>query len=94
MYLLARYIFEELGNRRYEWKCNNLNEPSHRAARRLGFTYEGVFRQHMIVKSSNRDTAWYSILDSEWPARKAAMERWLDDSNFDGDGRQRSALSR
>lgn len=93
MYLLARYIFEDLGYRRYEWKCNALNEPSRRAAVRLGFTYEGLFRQHMIVKGANRDTAWYSMLDAEWPARKAAFERWLSPDNFDAQGRQRNALS-
>ena len=72
-YLIARYAIETLGYRRYEWKCDDRNEPSKRAARRFGFTYEGTFRQHMIVKGQNRDTAWYSILDSEWPARKAAF---------------------
>jgi RimJ/RimL family protein N-acetyltransferase len=89
MYLLARYVFEELGYRRYEWKCHALNERSRAAALRLGFTFEGIFRQHMIVKSRNRDTAWYSMLDSEWPARK----RWLAPENFDPDGRQRTPLS-
>jgi RimJ/RimL family protein N-acetyltransferase len=93
MYLMARHVFEDLGYRRYEWKCNALNAPSWRAARRLGFTYEGVFRQHLIVKGRNRDTAWFSMLDSEWPARKAAFERWLDPANFDADGRQRTSLS-
>ena len=77
MYLLARYVFESLGYRRYEWKCNALNAPSVRAARRLGFTFEGIFRQHMLVKGRNRDTAWFSMLDREWPARKAAFQRWL-----------------
>jgi RimJ/RimL family protein N-acetyltransferase len=93
MYLLARYIFEDLGYRRYEWKCNALNDPSRAAALRLGFSYEGIFRQHMIIKGENRDTAWYSMLDSEWPARKARLEAWLAPSNFDADGRQRTALS-
>jgi RimJ/RimL family protein N-acetyltransferase len=88
MYLMARHVFEDLGYRRYEWKCDALNEPSRRAALRLGFKYEGTFRQHMLVKGRNRDTAWYSMLDSEWPDRKAAFERWLDPANFDGDGRQ------
>jgi RimJ/RimL family protein N-acetyltransferase len=92
MYLMARYVFEELGYRRYEWKCNALNEPSRRAALRFGFTFEGIFRQHMIVKGRNRDTAWYSMLDKEWPARKAAFERWLDPANFDEQGRQKSKL--
>jgi len=94
MYLFARYVFEELGYRRYEWKCDALNEPSRRAALRLGFTFEGVFRQHMIVKGKNRDTAWYSMLDGEWPARKEAFEKWLDPANFSADGRQRSPLAR
>lgn len=93
MYLLARHIFEELGYRRYEWKCDSLNAPSQRAALRLGFTYEGTFRQHMINKGRNRDTAWYSILDGEWPARRARLERWLDTSNFDSLGQQKMALS-
>lgn len=93
-YLLARYVFDQLGNRRYEWKCNALNEPSRRAALRYGFTFEGVFRQHLIVKGKNRDTAWYSMLDSEWPARKAAFEAWLDPANFDAAGRQIKPLSR
>jgi RimJ/RimL family protein N-acetyltransferase len=93
MYLMARHIFEDLGYRRYEWKCNALNAPSRSAALRLGFTFEGVFRQHMIVKGCNRDTAWFSMLDSEWPKRKAAFERWLDPENFDGEGRQKVSLS-
>ncbi len=93
MYLMARHAFEDLQYRRYEWKCNALNAPSRRAAERFGFTFEGIFRQHMIVKGLNRDTAWYSMLDSEWPARKAAFERWLDPANFDADGKQRSRLS-
>jgi RimJ/RimL family protein N-acetyltransferase len=93
MYLMARHVFEELGYRRYEWKCNALNAPSRRAALRFGFTFEGIFRQHMIVKGRNRDTAWFSMLDSEWPARKANFERWLDPSNFGADGRQKVALS-
>jgi RimJ/RimL family protein N-acetyltransferase len=93
MYLMARHIFEDLGYRRYEWKCNALNAPSRRSALRLGFTFEGIFRQHLIVKSRNRDTAWFSMLDSEWPARKANFERWLDPSNFGADGRQKVALS-
>jgi len=92
-YLLARHVFEALGFRRYEWKCNDLNAPSKRAAVRFGFTWEGLFRQHMIVKARNRDTAWYSMLDSEWPARKAAFERWLAPENFDAAGRQKISLS-
>jgi RimJ/RimL family protein N-acetyltransferase len=93
MYLLARYVFEDLGYRRYEWKCNALNEPSRRAALRLGFTFEGIFRQHMIIKEKNRDTAWFSLLDSEWPVRKRAFERWLDESNFDSEGNQKTRLN-
>jgi RimJ/RimL family protein N-acetyltransferase len=92
-YLFARYVFDELGDRRYEWKCNALNAPSRRAAERFGFTFEGIFRQHMIVKGRNRDTAWFAMLDSEWPARKDAYERWLAPDNFDSDGRQKVALS-
>ncbi len=92
MYLMARYAFEELGYRRYEWKCDARNEPSRRAALRLGFSFEGIFRQHRIVKGRNRDTAWYSMLDKEWPGRKAAFEQWLDPSNFDDQGRQKSKL--
>jgi RimJ/RimL family protein N-acetyltransferase len=92
MYLMARYVFDELGYRRYEWKCNALNAPSRVAARRLGFSFEGIFRQHMIIKGRNRDTAWFSMLDSEWPARKAAFERWLEPRNFDEQGRQRERL--
>ena len=91
-YLLARYAFEELGNRRYEWKCNSLNEPSRRAALRFGFTFEGIFRQHMIVKGRNRDTAWFAMTDHEWPARKAAFEAWLTPANFDDEGRQKKKL--
>jgi RimJ/RimL family protein N-acetyltransferase len=94
MYLIARYVFEVLEYRRYEWKCNALNQPSRAAAIRLGFTFEGVFRQHMIVKGHSRDTAWFSMLDSEWPDRRAAFERWLDPANFDADGTQRSSLVR
>lgn len=93
MYLMARHVFGDLGYRRYEWKCNALNAASRRAALRLGFTFEGIFRQHMIVKGRNRDTAWFSMLDSEWPARKAAFERWLHPSNFDAKGRQKLSLS-
>jgi len=92
MYLLARYVFDELGYRRYEWKCNDLNAPSRRAAKRYGFAYEGTFRQHMIVKGRNRDTAWFAMLDSDWPRVKAAFEAWLDPANFDAEGRQKSSL--
>lgn len=93
MYLMARHAFEELGNRRYEWKCDARNEPSRRAALRLGFRFEGIFRQHMIVKGRNRDTAWYSMVDGEWPARRAEFERWLEPRNFDRGGRQRTRLA-
>ena len=91
-YLFAAYVFDALGYRRYEWKCNDRNAPSRRAAARLGFTFEGVFRQHMIVKSRNRDTAWFSMLDHEWPARRAAFEGWLAPDNFDAQGRQKRRL--
>jgi len=92
-YLLARYAFEALGYRRYEWKCNALNAPSRRAALRYGFVFESILRQHMIVKGRTRDTAYYSMLDTEWPKRKAAFERWLAPENFDAQGRQRASLS-
>lgn len=92
LYLAARHIFEDLGYRRFEWKCNNLNEPSKAAARRFGFSYEGLFRQHMWGKGTNRDTAWFSMLDSEWPAFRREYDRWLAPSNFDAAGRQLSKL--
>jgi RimJ/RimL family protein N-acetyltransferase len=92
MYLLARYVFEDLGFRRYEWKCNSLNGPSRRAAARLGFVYEGTFRQHMIARGYNRDTSWFSMIDADWPAVKKGFEAWLDDTNFDSDGRQKRKL--
>jgi len=92
-YLLARYVFETLGYRRCEWKCDSLNAPSRRAALRYGFLFEGIFRQHMIVKTRNRDTAYFSMLDSEWPARKANFERWLAPENFDSSGRQKVSLA-
>ncbi|KAB2700160.1 GNAT family N-acetyltransferase [Brucella haematophila] len=87
-FLFMQYIFDELGYRRYEWKCNNDNAPSKRAAERFGFTFEGIFRQHMVAKGKNRDTAWYSIIDSEWPALKKAYQAWLAPENFDSDGQQ------
>lgn len=93
MYLMARHAFDDLGYRRYEWKCNALNAPSRSAAARLGFAFEGVFRQHMIVKGRNRDTAWFSMLDHEWPQAKAAFEAWLDPANFSPDGTQRRGLA-
>jgi RimJ/RimL family protein N-acetyltransferase len=92
-YLLARYVFETLGYRRYEWKCDALNAPSRRAALRYGFVYEGTFRQYMIAKGRNRDNAWFSMLDSEWPSRKRNFERWLAPENFDGEGRQKLSLA-
>ncbi len=93
MYLMARHVFEDLGYRRYEWKCNALNQPSRRAALRLGFTFEGIFRQHLIVKGHNRDTAWFAMLDSEWPRLRASFEQWLAPSNFDEAGHQKISLS-
>ena len=92
LYLFMRHAFADLGYRRFEWKCNNDNEPSKRAALRFGFAFEGVFRQHLIVKSLNRDTAWFSIIDKEWPALEKAYEAWLAPENFDADGQQRRKL--
>ncbi len=92
-FLLASYVFDDLGYRRYEWKCDALNAPSRRAAARFGFTFEGHFRRAIINKGRTRDTAWYSIIDEEWPALKAAYLKWLDPANFDGEGRQRVRLS-
>jgi RimJ/RimL family protein N-acetyltransferase len=92
-FLLARYVFDTLGYRRYEWKCNALNAPSRRAAERLGFTFEGILRQHMVAKGRNRDTAYYSMLDGDWPSRKRAFEKWLAPVNFDADGHQKMRLS-
>jgi RimJ/RimL family protein N-acetyltransferase len=91
-FLLAAYVFETLGYRRYEWKCDALNSRSRRAALRLGFAFEGIFRNHMIVKGRSRDTAWFAMTDVDWPARKAAFERWLAPDNFDAQGRQRTSL--
>jgi RimJ/RimL family protein N-acetyltransferase len=91
-YLLARHAFETLGYRRYEWKCDALNAASRRAALRFGFAFEGIFRNHMIVKGRSRDTAWFAMIDADWPSRKAAFERWLAPDNFDTDGRQRTSL--
>ena len=93
IYLLAREAFDSLGNRRLEWKCNALNERSRAAAERFGFSFEGIFRQHYVIKGQNRDTAWYSLLDGEWPAARAAFEAWLADENFDEQGRQLSPLA-
>lgn len=92
-YLLMRHVFEDLGYRRYEWKCDSLNAPSRAAAQRLGFRFEGVFRQAIVYRGRSRDTAWFSIIDSEWPALRRAFEQWLDDENFDTRGQQRQSLS-
>ncbi len=92
LFLTATYVFDTLGYRRFEWKCNDLNEPSKRAAERFGFSFEGVFRQHMVVKGKNRDTAWFAMIDRDWPRLKAGYEAWLDPENFDEAGRQRQRL--
>lgn len=91
-FLFAQYALGALGYRRYEWKCNNRNMPSKRAAERFGFKFEGIFRQHMVVKGENRDTAWYAMIDKEWPALARAYDAWLDPGNFDGDGNQKKRL--
>lgn len=91
-FLFMRHVFDDLDYRRYEWKCNNRNEPSKRAAERFGFSFEGVFRQHMVVKGENRDTAWYSVTDKEWPLLRQAYEQWLDPANFSADGSQKRRL--
>lgn len=93
IHLLMRYAFDDLGYRRFEWKCDSLNEPSRRAALRLGFTYEGRFRNHMVTQGRNRDTDWFSVTDGEWPAVRAVHEAWLDPANFDDAGQQRTSLS-
>jgi RimJ/RimL family protein N-acetyltransferase len=93
MYLMMCRVFDELGYRRYEWKCDSLNQPSREAAARLGFRYEGLFRQASITRGGNRDTTWFSVIDSEWPALRAAFERWLDPANFTADGTQRRSLA-
>ncbi len=93
MFLMMCRAFDELGYRRYEWKCDSLNAPSRRAAERLGFQFEGIFRQAIVYKGRTRDTAWYSIIDSEWPALKRAFEQWLDPGNFDQAGKQKRRLS-
>jgi hypothetical protein len=92
--LMIRHVFDDLGYRRLEWKCNSLNEPSRRAALRFGFTFEGIFRQHMVVKDRNRDSAWFAMTDGDWPGVRAAFESWLDPANFESsDGRQRLSLA-
>ncbi len=93
MYLMMRRVFDELGYRRYEWKCDSLNQPSREAAARLGFRYEGLFRQATITRGRNRDTMWFSVTDGEWPALRAAFEGWLDPANFAADGTQRRRLA-
>lgn len=93
MYLMMKRVFDELGYRRYEWKCDALNEPSRRAAARLGFQYEGTFRQLTMYKGRNRDTAWFAIIDQDWPEMKARFERWLDPANFDQQGQQITSLN-
>ncbi|MBJ3785759.1 GNAT family N-acetyltransferase [Devosia sediminis] len=93
LYLFARHAFDDLGYRRFEWKCNDRNEPSKSAATRFGFTFEGVFRQDMITKGESRDTAWFSIIDGEWPALRAEYERWLAPDNFDANGAQKTRLA-
>lgn len=92
LFLFARHAFDTLGYRRFEWKCNDRNEPSKRAALRFGFTFEGVFRQHMVVKGENRDTAWFAMIDRDWPAIRGAFEAWLAPENFDGEGGQKRRL--
>jgi RimJ/RimL family protein N-acetyltransferase len=93
MYLMMRRVFDELAYRRYEWKCDSLNAPSWNAAERLGFRHEGIHRQALVRYGRNRDNAWFSILDSEWPGIREALEHWLDPVNFDNDGRQRRRLT-
>lgn len=92
LFLFARHAFDDLGYRRFEWKCNNENEPSKRAALRFGFSFEGVFRNHLIVKGRNRDTAWFAMIDEDWPTIRRAFEEWLDPANFDSEGRQKRRL--
>lgn len=92
LFLFARHAFDGLGYRRFEWKCDAANEPSRKAALRFGFVFEGIFRQHMVVKERNRDTAWFAIVDSDWPRIRAGMERWLGLANFDAEGRQKRRL--
>jgi len=93
LYLFAHYAFDTLGYRRFEWKCHNLNAPSKRAALRFGYTFEGVFRQHMVAKGRNRDTAWFAMIDADWPRLKAGYEAWLRPENFDADGQQKTKLT-
>src|SRR5690606_35392309 len=92
LYLFARHAFDDLGYRRFDWKCDNENGPSKRAAERFGFAFEGIFRQHMVMKGKNRDTAWFAMLDGDWPMQRRAFEEWLDAGNFDAEGRQKRRL--
>ena len=92
IYLMMRHCFDDLGVRRLEWKCDSLNAPSRKAADRFGFTFEGIFRQHYIIKGRNRDTAWYAMLDTEWPKARTAFEAWLREDNFDANGLQKAKL--
>ncbi|WP_322028474.1 GNAT family protein [Paraburkholderia sp. J76] len=92
-YLLMRYVFDDLGYRRYEWKCDSLNAPSRKTALRLGFQFEGIFRQAIVYKGRSRDTAWFAIIDKDWPLAKAAFEKWLSKENFDAQGKQRASLA-
>lgn len=92
IYLMIRHAFDDLGVRRLEWKCDSLNAPSRAAAKRFGFTFEGIFRQHFIVKGRNRDTAWFAMIDTEWPTVRKGFEAWLDDANFDESGQQKAKL--
>ena len=93
LFLMMRHALDELGYRRLEWKCDALNQPSRAAAERLGFTYEGTFRRHMVVKGRNRDTAWYAVIAEDWPPLREAFNHWLAPGNFDADGRQKKPLS-
>ena len=93
MYLMMRYVFDDLSYRRYEWKCDCLNAPSRAAAKRYGFHFEGIFRQAIVYKKRSRDTAWFSIIDKEWPRIRGAFETWLQPANFDAAGQQRRALA-
>jgi RimJ/RimL family protein N-acetyltransferase len=92
IYLMMRHCFDDLGVRRLEWKCDALNAPSRKAAVRFGFEFEGLFRQHYIIKGRNRDTAWFAMIDQDWPKARAGFEAWLDEGNFDGEGRQKVGL--
>lgn len=92
LFLFARHAFDDLGYRRFEWKCNAENHPSRRAALRFGFGFEGIFRQHLVVKGRNRDTAWFAMIDKDWPTIRRAFEEWLDPQNFDSEGRQKRRL--